>query len=57
MWPVKKYLKKRTYMNVNEKNKILNIYIKKKRKKSSKKSIDIIKITARISKRLHLYAF
>lgn len=53
MWP----LKKRTYMNVNEKNKILNIYIKKKRKKSSKKSIDIIKITARISKRLHLYAF
>lgn len=57
MWPVKKYLKKRTYMNVNEKNKILNIYIKKKRKKSSKKSIDIIKITTGISKRLHIYAF
>lgn len=57
MWPVKKYLKKRTYMNVNEKNKILNIYIKKKRKKSSKKLIDIIKITVGISKRLHIYAF
>lgn len=39
MWPVKKYLKKRTYINVNEKNKILNIYIKKKEKRVRKNQL------------------